>query len=92
MQKNDQTPADFNKEHPNFNFFFNKIAWAALAAIAWYASSQLANMNASINELNKNVAVMMAQMQGFSDKDRDLKQEIERISERVERCEKRSGR
>lgn len=80
---------DYAKDHAKFNFFFNKIAWAAIAAIAWYASSQLENMSKSINELNKNVAVMMAQMNNFSAKDLELQMQIDRLNEKLER---RTGR
>lgn len=49
------TPSDGIK----FRQVFDRIAWAAMTAICFYAAGQIRGMAESVQELNKNFAVMV---------------------------------
>jgi len=88
----EKKPANFEKQHPNFSLFFDKVAWGAITLISLYASRQLENMNSSINRLNENVAVVINKIQVLDQRSGEFSARLDKQSDRIEQLEKRSGR
>lgn len=72
----------FQKQHPDFVYFFDKIAWGAFTAIALYAAGQLQDMSDSITDLNKNLAVMVSKMESFDRQSLDLETRLRELEKK----------
>lgn len=79
----------FRKSHPDFDFFFNKLAWAAITAVVSFAAIQLNKLSNNVAELNKNMALVVFQLQTVEKQSDQFKRDLDAITERVNLLEKR---
>jgi septal ring factor EnvC (AmiA/AmiB activator) len=79
----------FRKSHPDFDFFFNKLAWAAITAVVSFAAIQLNKLSNNVAELNKNMALVVFQLQTVEKQSDQFKRDLDSITERVNYLEKR---
>lgn len=91
MKKFNAGQQDTSAKHREFDFFFNKIAWAAITIVVMYAASQLNELSRSVADLNKNMAVVASQLQSFEKQTQVMQQNFDRLSERVMKLEVRNG-
>lgn len=78
----------FRKAHPDFDFFFNKLAWAAITAVVSFAAIQLNKLSDNVAELNKNMTLVVFQL-GTVEKSADqFKRDLDALIERVNYLEK----
>jgi hypothetical protein len=79
----------FKRSHPDFDFFFNKMAWAAITAVVSFAAIQLNKLSNNVAELNKNMALVVFQLQTVEKQSDQFKRDLDAISERMNTLEKR---
>lgn len=79
----------FRKSHPDFDFFFNKLAWAAITAVVSFAAIQLNKLSNNVAELNKNMALVVFQLQTVEKQSDQFKRDLDAITERVNLLEKK---
>lgn len=91
--KDRQLPEEeFQKRHPDFDFFFNKVAWAAITIVVMYAASQLSELSKSVAELNKNMAVVASQLQGYEKQSQAMQLDMQKMQDRILNLEVKNGR
>lgn len=78
----------FKKSHPDFDFFFNKLAWAAITAVVSFAAVQLNKLSDNVAELNKNMTLVVFQLQTVEKTSDEFKRDLDALIERVNRLEK----
>lgn len=66
-----------------FPQFVDKIFWALMTASAMYVATQVKDLNSSVNELNKNVAVMLIQMSANEKRDDAQDRQIDKLIENL---------
>lgn len=79
----------FKKSHPDFDFFFNKLAWAAITAVVSFAAIQLNKLSNNVAELNKNMALVVFQLQTVEKTSDQFKRDLDSLIERVNTLEKK---
>ena len=79
----------FRKSHTDFDFFFNKLAWAAITAVVSFAAIQLNKLSNNVAELNKNMALVVFQLQTVEKQSDQFKRDLDAITERGNLLEKR---
>lgn len=85
----DEEKQGFRKAHPDFDFFFNKVAWAAITAVVSFAAIQLNKLSDNVAELNKNMTLVVFQM-GMVEKTSDqFRKELDALTDRVNKMEKK---
>lgn len=85
----DEEKPSFRKAHPDFDFFFNKLAWAAITSVVSFAAIQLNKLSDNVAELNKNMTLVVFQM-GMVEKTSDqFRKELDALTDRVNKMEKK---
>ena len=91
MAKPDGEKQSFVKTHPDFDFFFNKVAWAAITAVVSFAAYQLNKLSESVADLNKNMTLVVYQLENVEKESAELKQELKTLVLRVNDLEKKNN-
>jgi len=81
----------FVKNHPDFDFFFNKIAWAAITAVVSFAAFQLNKLSESVADHNKNMTLVVYQLENVEKESAEFKVELKKLVERVNDLEKKTN-
>lgn len=81
-------PSRNQNKTTNFMYFFDKIAWGAITAVAVYSSQQITKMSDSIVDLSRNVAVVIVKMEAYDKKSEKLEDKLIVLEERINACEK----
>lgn len=76
-------------KHEDFDFFFNKVAWAAITAVVSFAAFQLNKLSDNVAELNKSMTIVVYQLQTVERQSSELKTRVEDLTERVNSLEKK---
>jgi hypothetical protein len=84
MTDNEQKP---NTSHEQFDFFFNKVAWASITCVVTFAAFQLNKLSDNVAELNKNMTLVVYQLQSVERQSGELKMQIEELFRRVQKLE-----
>jgi phage shock protein A len=69
--------------HEEFDFFFNKLAWAAITAVVSFAAYQLNKLSDNVADLNKNMTLVVYQLEGVQRQSLELKSRIETLESRM---------
>lgn len=91
MDDNKRKTESQRYNHSNFDFFFNKVAWAAITAVVSFAAFQLNKLSESVADLNKNMTLVVYQLQGVEKENEEFKKQLLALIERVENLEKSNG-
>ncbi len=83
-----EQPQSFKINHPDFDYFFNKLAWGAILAVVSFASYQLNKLSDNVADLNKSMSVIIYQMQSVEKRNDELKAEVVKLADRVSKLEK----
>ena len=73
--------------HEDFDFFFNKVAWASITCVVTFAAFQLNKLSDNVAELNKNMTLVVYQLQSVEKQSGELKMQIEELYRRVQKLE-----
>lgn len=73
-----------NEKGSKLSRIIERLAWAALTIIAYYAADKLKEMSVSIVALNTNVAVLIEKVSNQNDKISSLEERVQRL-ERLRR-------
>lgn len=84
MTDNEQKP---NTSHEQFDFFFNKVAWASITCVVTFAAFQLNKLSDNVAELNKNMTLVVYQLQSVEKQSDEMKMQLDDLYRRVERLE-----
>lgn len=79
----------FKRSHPDFDFFFNKLAWAAITCVVSFAAIQLNKLSDNVAELNKNMTLVVYQLQTVEKQSDKFRRDLEDLMERVNKLEGR---
>lgn len=85
----DDSKKSFGRTHPDFEFFFNKVAWACITAVVSFAAIQLNKLSDNVAELNKNMTLVVYQLQAVERQSAEFKAQISEIMERINRLERK---
>jgi hypothetical protein len=85
----DEKKKPFGASHPDFEFFFNKLAWAAITAVVSFAAIQLNKLSDNVAELNRNMTLVVYQLQSVEKQSGEFKSQIAEIMERINQLEKK---
>ena len=77
----------FKKNHPSFEYFFNKIAWSAITLVVIYAASKLDKLSESVTELNRNLAVVVYQLQSVEKQNEIFRSKFDDVDVRLRKIE-----
>lgn len=91
MDEKQEEHKSFKYAHPDFDFFFNKVAWAAITAVVSFAAFQLNKLSESVADLNKNMTLVVYQLQGVEKENEEFKKQLVALIERVNDLEKTNG-
>lgn len=84
MTDNEQKP---NTSHEQFDFFFNKVAWASITCVVTFAAFQLNKLSDNVAELNKNMTLVVYQLQSVEKQSDEMKMQLDDLYRRVEKLE-----
>lgn len=85
----DERKKPFGASHPDFEFFFNKVAWAAITAVVSFAAIQLNKLSDNVAELNKNMTLVVFQMNMVEKNSDQFRKELDALTDRVNKMEKK---
>ena len=85
----DERKKPFGTSHPDFEFFFNKVAWAAITAVVSFAAIQLNKLSDNVAELNKNMTLVVFQMNMVEKNSDQFRKELDALTDRVNKMEKK---
>lgn len=88
MEDKQNDKGSFKSSHPDFDFFFNKIAWASITAVVSFAAFQLNKLSDNVAELNKNMTLVVFQLQTVERASDGFRRDLESLIERVNKLEK----
>jgi uncharacterized protein YoxC len=88
MDEHDEKKVKISR-HEDFDLFFNKVAWAAITAVVSFAAFQLNKLSDNVAELNKNMTIVVYQLQSVEKQSSELQNKVEDLTDRVNALEKK---
>jgi hypothetical protein len=85
----DDEKQSFRKAHPDFDFFFNKVAWAAITTVVSFAAIQLNKLSDNVAELNKNMTLVVFQLGAVEKAGDQFRRDLDALVERVNELERK---
>jgi len=77
----------FKKNHPSFEYFFNKVAWSAITIVIVYAATKLDKLSESVTDLNRNLAVVVYQLQNVEKQNEIFRSKFDDVDVRLRKIE-----
>lgn len=81
----------FKTNHPDFNLFYDKLSWTAMAVVAAYSANQLSKIGDNVAELNKNIAVVVEKIDDLDKRTDNLSTNFKEIDLRLKSIEIKGG-